>query len=366
MFEPSGIAVGQLIPDAADYLRRTEDCIALLSPPCGLDGPTERARFAACHAQLAAAGVSATSLIGMLTSVSGMPVVYELALSFGDGKFRGFGYMTQGASAGSVVASMRELLRTTLGLFFRYGGAQTSAELLADLVARAFPETSALEAYQGAAQAMITCFIPRQDRLDLKCYFNTRLLVDGAHAQRVASMLEHIGIATGDGSDFAEVYDALYDQEAGARFCGVGIDIDGSQRAKLYVRVDTPQAIDHLGQLAARIGIEVDLDALRAQFDLSDLANEVEVALALRADGPSSLKLTYFFPGVDQNEATRERVGALLVGYGYDRGLYDECMALLRRDGEIAQRAFPLHGLGLEFPQGQHLSKVNLYLQAAR
>ena len=102
------------------------------------------------------------------TGPKALPVVFELALTYGAGGPRAFGYLPQGVSAGSVPASLRELTRTTLELFLEAGAPRQHAELFVDLIACAFPNVAQLQTYQGSAQAMIAGYIPRPHGLGLK------------------------------------------------------------------------------------------------------------------------------------------------------------------------------------------------------
>lgn len=356
------LSAGFGLPDTVDYTARAERAVCLLAEACGLGGDRELERFRTCNKKLRTPppGAEGADLMAMMNRViiEIVPVTYELVLAYrdeGDGP-AGFGYLTQGGNAVSV-AGLQQLLQTALELYLTAGSPEAGAALLVDLFRLAFPDLQALAGYRSTAQALVVCVIPRPEALVLKAYFNTRMYVDGDHRGRVGRMLERAGAGT---SRFDELYAALYDQERGARFMGVGADIDGSQRVKLYVRMDTADAFAHLERLGELLQISVDSETLRRNFASEDLAHEMEIALAFRGADPPTLKWTYFFPGKRERPAVRDATSALLVRQGYDPTPFEDCFAALRGE-KITNRAFPLHGVGLELPQGER-AKVNLYM----
>ena len=83
------------------------------------------------------------------------------------------------------------------------------------------------------------------------------MVADGAHRVRVRSILERVGVEL---DTFDARYEALYDMDRGARFAGVGADIGGAARAKLYVRFDDDGAFEHAGRVAEALGVELDVE----------------------------------------------------------------------------------------------------------
>ncbi len=354
-----GLSGGIDLPDTADYTARAGRGVRLLAEGCGLAGDTELERFRSCHKKLT---VPITPDGGDLLEVVGsamglLPVTYELVLVYrGDGP-AGFGYLTQGSNAKSA-AGLRLLLQTGLELYLESGSPHAGAEMLVELFALAFPDPNALAEYRSSAQAMVLCLVPRPEGVQLKAYFNTRMYIDGDHRGRVRRIVARTGAGT---ERFDEVYDLLYDEKRGCRFMGVGADIDGSGRAKLYVRLDTAGAFDHLARVGDALEIPIDIDTLRNNFASDDLANEMEIAIGLRGEEPPTIKWTTFFPGNTERPSVREATERLIRRYGYEPELFGACFDSLVGE-KPKTRLFPLHAVGLELPEAER-AKVNLYLQ---
>lgn len=352
------------LPDASAYMQRVESGVCLLAEGCGRDASAELARFRACHDRLAAAATPPAAApdlgaLGMAQALApSLPITYELVLGYVGGRAHTFGYLTQGASAGDVPASLRGLVKASLESYLeeRDDNDVGEAARVVEGLGRAFPNMQGLMRYDRGAQAMLVGFLPQERGMHLKVYFNTRMLVDGAHRQRVISLAHGPGF---DPQVIGEAYDALYDAKVNARFKHVGLDVDGSRRVKLYVRVDTSQALAHAEHLAQRFGIELDAGELRSAYAEEHLAGEVELALAFRPAAGPTLKWTYFFASERDCPEALRGTEALLARRGASGDLLRQAVETLRV--EAGTRVFPLHGVGLEFPEGSR-RKVNLYL----
>jgi hypothetical protein len=295
-----------------------------------------------------------------------LPLLFEFVLSYrGDGPPR-FSYLTQGQPAGTLTQTLGDLLTATLKLHIESNGDNGEAETLAKQVRIAFPGLASLDTFAPTAQAMLVGIVPAGERTELKVYFNTRLDTTTPHRERVIALLESCGLSD-DG-----LYDLLYDETEGARFHGIGIDLQGG-RAKLYVHVHRDKVTDTLERLARHLG-NGDADAdqriiepAEAMFEAlgSDaLLDQVEVAVALRKDGPTSAKLTTFFSPKRSGSAEVEQTVAYLEANGHDTAPMRLALAALSEGVEKpARQKQPVHGVGIETPAGER-TKVNVYLQA--
>ena len=362
------IAAQTLQQNLADFTVRTEGGLALLAEGCGMVPDDALTRFRWIKEQLAheSEPEGLGNIFAQFTTMIGqaLPDIFELVMTYRGKGLSGIGYLTQGPSGPSLSTNLGEMLRGSLQVFLATGGDAEEAALLAALFRIAFPDLSALADFSPLAQGMVVGFVPSGTRTQIKAYFNTRLGRAGEHREQVKAMLSRIGVT---GPDVGAVYDTLYDRKLGARFHGVGCDLDGdgTARAKVYVRVDAAQALGHLSAVANFLGIEVDTSLLERHFDPESLADEIEIAVALESDGPPTIKLTLFFPPKAEIVSATDRIAAYLDEVGYDAALLSQMVKVLEaKTGEGTMRTFPVHGLGVEFPDGER-RKVNLYLQAA-
>jgi hypothetical protein len=335
---------------ASSYAARCEAGVEVLAAACGADVTRELSRF--------------RDVRGALSKV--WPAeIFELVLTLTERGPRGFAYLTQGASAEDLLASLHGLLEGTLTSYLEHGGQREPALLLADLFARAFPDLGELRRYSAGAQAMIVGFAPRAEDFALKVYFNTRLSTASPHRGRVLAMLALAGL---DVDAAASTYDALYATTA-TRFHGVGVDLAAGEapRGKVYVRCDRREVGAMAAALSSVVALEV-RDALVALadqaahgLDSASLADELELAIALRDGGErASCKVTFFFTAEHASAATERSAASFVEKRGCDAA---PMRALLDALASERTRGL-LHGLGFEL--GVVGTKVNVYAMPAR
>jgi hypothetical protein len=181
-------------------------------------------------------------------------------------------------------------------------------------------------------------------------------------------------ILSRSGLDDLGLYDLLYANNDGARFHGVGIDLDGDthRRLKLYVRLTLAQLEPSLKALADRLTPNA-ADAAAAILEPAlgmveamrgdALVDEVELAVALRSDGTPTAKLTLFWASGLVSSRELAQLTTYLTGLGYPGHALDEAIAALAENADraVSQR-HPFHALGIEVPVGER-PKINVYLQ---
>ena len=358
--------------DLEGYPRRVENGVAALSRACRLDVGSELARFRTCRDRLGVPqkqGPAGDWMTQVRQSVlSGTPLIFELVATFAGDSLKGFGYLTQGRSTGTLPANLGGLLAGTLELHLGGGGSQGEALLLADVFRLVFPSLGGLVEFSLMSQGMIVGIVPRGGKLTLKTYFNTRLDSSGEHRAKVVAILARCGMQD------QGFYDLLYAQNDGVRFHGVGIDLDGDgcNRVKLYVRMPRARLNFALETLAARLQPDTTLaestilkpvremlEAMRSD----ELVDEVELAAALRTGGTPTAKVTVFWASSFVSVREHDQLKQYLSRLGYPADALDNAIAALadNADRAVSQR-HPLHGLGIEVPT-QARPKLNVYLQ---
>ncbi|MBI5508397.1 MAG: hypothetical protein HY903_06575 [Deltaproteobacteria bacterium] len=358
--------------DLEGYPRRTEAGIGALAVACGLSPEPELARFRSCRDFLGVAqrAPAAADLLAQVTESVTLvaPLIVELVATYSGDGLKGFGFLTQGRPSGPLPANLAGLLSGTLQMHLTGGGRTDEAELLADVFRLAFPNLGGLAGHSPLSQGMIVGVVPAADALTLKVYFNTRLDPSGNHRERVASILARCGLAD-DG-----LYDLLYAGNDGARFHGVGIDLDGDgcRRAKIYVRLNRAALLPALEKLATHLQPDMAAAArgiLNPVLELIEATkseaqvDEVELAAALCSDAPATAKVTLFFAGDRTADADLTTLDTYLQGLGYPAHGLDAAVKALAENAHraVAQR-YPLHGVGIEVPVASR-PKINVYLQ---
>jgi hypothetical protein len=352
MFGPLFGAGAGLI-DAAGYVARCEAGVAALAQATGFSPESEVERFRALRARLERRDRAVADPFAWMRREIGavLAAAYEMVLVYREGTARGFALLTQGAYGAPVPQRTALLFETAVASYVEGGGDVRAAEWLADAFRTSFPDLAALGAYDATAQAMVVGFVPkRRGGIELKVYFNTRLS-PGANRDRVRALLATGGIVP---ADFERLYDALYDEAHGARFAGVGLDVEAGpiRRMKLYVRTPT----DRLAEHAAALGDPMKLPELPRAL----LADEAELGLALRSDGGRSQKLTLFFDSAAPADPVLSAAVALLGRSGADPQPLRLAFDALRLDNPATGLRQPLHGIGVESGAP---AKLNLYLQ---
>lgn len=355
------------------YTDRCERAVEMLAKCCGMDAAREVDRFRWCRERLGKQATTNTTadLFGQITQAVGgmMPLIYEFVLTYsGDGP-KGFAYLTQGRPGASLPDNLAGLLSGTLQMQIEDRGSEEEAAILADMFRLAFPDIAALAQFSALAQGMIVGVAPAGEKIRLKIYFNTRLDPSGAHREKVGAMLQRCGL------DDQGMYAALYADVEGSHFHGIGVDLDGdgSRRAKLYVRVPQTKLLPTLRGVASRLGSGDNADAATAliepvqqmigALDGTAMADEVELAAALRDDGEPTLKVTVFFASAHVEDADTTRVANYLESLDYNADPVREAITVLGEGHERASaQKHPLHGVGIELPVGAR-PKINIYAQ---
>lgn len=348
--------------DCAAYPGRSVAGVQALAESCGLDPEREAARFVACRRVFGADETgNQGGALGMASQLLGksLPVVFELIVTCDGERPRGFGYLTQGAVVGSLPDNLAALVAGGLRLHLENGGALEEGALLADLFRLAFPDLNALADFSPLAQGLLIGAVTGQGSIRLKAYLHTRLFPAAGHRERVAGMLSRCGL---EGIDF---YDLLYCEEDEASFQGVGVDLDGSRRAKLYVRLPRRYVVRAAERLAPHIGGAVvePMQELLARMDGSEVADEVELAVALASDRQPTVKMTVFFPGTTVSRSDWERVAAYLQHLGHDPLPLEPALQALGEGTPAGAQKHPLRAVGIEVPAAERV-KANVYLQA--
>jgi len=232
----------------------------------------------------------------------------------------------------------------------------------------AFPNLGHLAELSPLSQGMIVGIVPRDDRLAFKIYFNTRIDLSAGHRQRVAQILGLCGL------EDKGFYDLLYAKNDGARFHGIGIDLGGdeSRRAKLYVRMDDSLLMPTLEALASRLQPDrarALKEIIHPALDLVEsvrgeaLVDEVELAVAIASDRPTTAKLAVFWASKGVGDKEMQQVRDYVARIGYPGCVLDEAVRALSETSKLAQaQEHPLHGIGIEVPVGER-PKINVYLQ---
>jgi hypothetical protein len=342
--------------DTAGYAARCEAAAELLGNAVGSSGEGERLRALRQRLEHRSNDIGDPLAFMRRELRTVLPAAYEFVLVYRDGAPRGYAILTQGAYGASLPERTRLLFEIAVRAYLDGGGDVRAAELLADVFRAAFPDPSVLSAYDAAAQALVIAFVPRRRGLELKAYVNTRL-APGNHRDRVRSVLAAAGTAP---ADYDALYDALYDEARGARFVGVGLDVEAApaRRAKLYVRTPVDGLAAHAAALPLSDGGLV--ESSLALVDRRLLADDAELAVALRSDGTRSLKLTLFFSPRLEGEAAVSAAAAAMAHLRCDAtALRAVCAALACASPATGVRQ-PLHGLGFESGTA---AKLNVYLQ---
>lgn len=365
-----------LAPDLklAGYKERCEKAIGVLADACGVDRSRELERFRWCHQHLGRdenapppkLGDGANMLEQLATvTAQGLPLLFEFVLSHSGGRAPRFAYLTQGQPAGSMTQSLGLLLSAVLKMHIESNGDHGEAELLARQFRLAFPGLATLDGFAPTAQAMLVGLVPAEEHTQLKIYFNTRMDTSTPHRERVLGLLDSCGL-TDDG-----LYGLLYDDTEGTRFHGIGIDLQGG-RAKLYVHVHRDNVDEILERLARHLHGNGNAEkkiieppqAMLTAIDSKTLLDQVEVAVALRRDGDTTVKLTAFLSPKRSGADDVERVAAYVESMGHDIGPLRQATVTLAEGLENPGRQTqPVRGVGIETPTGER-AKVNVYLQA--
>lgn len=368
-----------LVPDAerigraeiGTYAARCEAAVCELARACGLDEGLELARFRASRDRFAAAAPQEASGAGNVIAdlSAALPLFYELVATLEEGRVAGLAYLTQGRAGATLPDGLAAALRGALHLLVESRGPKAQALLLADVFRLAFPDLGALAELSPLAQGIIVGVAPTAAGPALKVYLNTRLQPGAPNRERVLAILARVGHE--DAGSVAAAYDALYGPGLPTHFRGVGIDLhpgDGPARAKLYVHAPRAQLDTVLARLvelgaAAGAALRSSAEELLAALDSEALAQEVELALALRPGHAPTLKLTAFFVGEAVGVQDWTRLQRLLARWQLPTEPVTRVLAALTGEARAAAiQRHPLHAVGIEVPRAAH-PKVNVYVQ---
>jgi hypothetical protein len=350
-------------PQLGDYRERCERAVMALASSCDLDPQRELERFTWCRSRLekdkAPAGNDLMEQAAALIGKSGA-MAFEFVLSH-TGEGVRFGYLTQGQSGQTLGQSLEGLLNGALQMHVESGA--TGAELLARLFCLAFPGLDTFSCYSPAAQAMILGVVPQGEHTHFKVYFNTRLDTSTPHRQRVENLLSTCGVSD------EGLYDLLYAKNPAARFHGLGVDLEGSGRAKIYVHLARDAALHTLQQLADHLGdtngslTVAPAEQMLDMLDSEALLDQVELAVALQAGAATTVKVTGFFSARRVKKDDVERVTRYLeFSHHASEPLRTAAKTLSQGVSEPVTQKQPLCGVGLETPIGNR-PKINLYLR---
>lgn len=357
----------------ASYEARIQAAVRLLSRMCNVDPTREAKRLDLVREHLGrrigAAHPTQGQLANPVTAVqhqilSHMPTVIEMVLTLSRGEPRGFAYLTQGSAGATLVESLTNLLRGVLELHLASNGSAETATQIADVFHAIFPTMSSLADFSALAQALLVGVVPRDDTIEFKLYFNTRLDTSIPHRQKIMNVLTLCGISDIEGC--GRMYDALYQSGGKSRFTGIGVDLaDADGRVKMYVhapRGDTVAFAEELISKGYAHGPVVHAQRLIEATNGSASSRDCEVAFALRGSGPTTLKVTAFYDGKLVSAADGERLMALLHEWHYPTEPIRELLSALSAPDAMIQK-FPLHGIGVELTDDA-IPKVNVYVQA--
>ena len=366
--------VDSLLPitaNAETYEERCKEMVRLLASEAGKEPEAEIQRFCRIMGTLRDEHEKSPAPQNALAQLQNqalttVPNVVEFVLTYAENRFRGFGYLTQGKPSATLPLSLSNLLASTFKVYLSEGGTHGNAELLADLFALTFPNLNALESHSPMAQGMLLGFVPREDGLDLKLYFNTRLGVGGTHRERVNAIFDRLGV---DGMGY---YDRIYEEASKVAFHGLGIDLsqDESTRLKIYVRIPRKNLETEVRRILTDVPAEeVDSAVRECQGLISGLehpllADDIELAIGIKSSAGTTLKCTAFFITDESLDSSPvDKVTDYVASLGYDTEMMEKVLLEGARGVEQAVvETHPVHGVGIELGKAAN-PKVNLYLR---
>lgn len=362
--------IDQMVSDnLGGYESRCDKAVHFLAQTCGQNADEEVARFKRLMdtmGQVASADgpLDPNNPFAALQAkvIQAMPPVVEFVTTHAGSKLQGFGYLTEGRPSHDLPSTLMAKLENTFRICLSEGGGVDDGEILADVFRLVFPDLGQLSNHSPLAQAMLLGFVPRAEKVDLKAYFNTRL-VAANHEQLVQTILERLSL---HGAGF---YERLYASQTQAKFVGVGVDLhgDASRRAKLYVKVPSSELMDALENLCegqTHLNIEEIKREARLLLESSQcasLSGEVEIAISLRSDAAPTVKLTVFFTSDEVASEPEQCVMSYLSSKGYEPSVFTTLFDVMKQGvSDPGVKKQPVHGLGIEFPVQEQV-KINTY-----
>ncbi|MEK7706319.1 MAG: hypothetical protein AAB426_15265 [Myxococcota bacterium] len=359
---------------ADSLVSRVAAAVQICAEAMGLALPAEQARYRRFYntldgdADATPNGTGDVVALAMQAITASLPVPHALVTSFVGPALRGFGYLGEGRARASFPATLEAQLGKALTLLLSEGRARAAeAGLLVDVFRLCYPEAARLRDLSATSVAMQLGVVPTGGAAKIKVYLKTRLDTSVSHDERIAAILARLGLDDGG------LYHALYAREHEAYFHGIGLDLDGdaTTRLKLYIHAPLDAAMSLVDRLVHRLhalgqpadDITPAVQSLVAGFAPEHLMNELELAVALRTDGPPTFKMSLFFHRDHEPRALEEAVRNLWARHDVSFAVMDSVLeALTPMSADASTLPSPMTSAGIELPLAPW-PKLNLYLQ---